>query len=249
MEYLTFCPKYVALKQPGIFLKRVMDYCRLWTFHFFVMFLLIPSYWVGQAELGGPRNSQFSPLPLSSLLLFSQEPGRSLGRQPGFLHCELKCWWFSGLALYLAGTRGTLADELNSRVWCWSEEREDVGRREWDKVRVESLLHSAGCWHAMIPAVGNWDLCGYQQCRDRNVSLIILTRERERAPNIRELRVGARGHGGRYRALDTEHFTTEADIKLPLSDASNSHLQFTTSIANTRWLSSVSVTSCYKLHS
>ena len=248
MEYLTFCPKYVALKQPGIFLTWETCYgwiavCELFIF---LMFLLIPKLpsrtgRVGREDPEIP-NSPLSLFPPS--LLFSQEPSPAVAERSAgslaFCTVSSNVDDFQGWHYIWREPEGHWQmNWARGRVWCWTEEWEDVGRRE---SQGESLLHSAGCWHAMIPAVGNWDLCGYQQCRDRNVSLIILTRERER-----ELQTSESGSPGPFTQHWALQLTTEADIKLPLSDASNSHLQFTTSIANTRWL--CSVTSCYKLHS
>ena len=73
MEYLTFCPKYVALKQPGIFLTWETCYgwiavCELFIFSMFLLIPKLPSR-TGRVGREDPEIPN-SPLSPSSLLPF-----------------------------------------------------------------------------------------------------------------------------------------------------------------------------------
>ena len=167
---------------------REVVHCRLWTFHFCGLFVdpeLLSQ--TGSRQRGAGRTQKFPILPslslplLSSLLPFSQEPCPAVARASSAAgsqaFCtELKCWWFPGPALYLAGTRGTVADELwtgcdiVTMVWSWEETREDVITR-WELSAPLGWLLTR-----RDPSCGKLRPVWISQCRDRNVSLIIWTR-------------------------------------------------------------------------
>ena len=85
MEYLTFCPKYVALKQPGIFLTWETCYgwiavCELFIFSMFLLIPKLPSR-TGRVGREDPEipNSPLSLFPPS--ILFSQEPSPAVAER------------------------------------------------------------------------------------------------------------------------------------------------------------------------
>ena len=149
---------------------REVVYCRLWTFHFCGLFVdpeLLSQ--TGSRQRGAGRTQKFpilpslSPSPPSFHSAKSPaQQGHKSGRQPGFLHWA-QMLIISRSSIIFGGNPRDGGRWTPCRVWYgdnrWSWEHR--AERMWSQGE-SCLLHSAGCWHAVIPAVGNWDLCGYR---------------------------------------------------------------------------------------